>query len=316
MKILVLLAAFFLYIQCHDVAKVDVREYHDSEGEDEEMISIDLKKKDGSEDIKMIAQMKIHLVGGIVHINGHRLVHDIVQHIHMNLTIIEHHEGIQMKQRRPVQMRILVVESTQPNGNKVLLVEEEFLKIREYEVIQIEVKQVIFESSIRKPITSVFLEESEIHKREPANDKHVEFNDDMLHLPKHPNHGYGYEGEHYKHHECYYHHKNHGNGSHHRRHHHHRSIKCWYHRLSWRSKLALFSVGFLSLITMVLCCAICAKRRRLRRRALNIAAPMDNSVTVDMDDEKKVKSDESFDFHFEVDNAVVVDDKKALVEDN
>jgi len=307
MKVLVLLASFLLYVQCHDIAKVAVVEQHKLNGEDEQLISIDLKKKDGSEEIKMIAEMYIHLVDGIVNINGHPLIHNIVQHVHMNLMIIEFHKGVQIKRKlRPVQFRLYINETTGANGKKVLMIEEEFVQIEDLEVIQIDVQQVIFESSIRKPLTHVVLEESTIHRLPVKNDKHVEFKGDAFYKPKLPHHGYGYEGEHMEHgkyHKCYLY-----------EHYHHHTIKCWFHRLSWRSKLALFSVGFLSLITLVLCCAICVKRRRIRRRALNIAAPIDDSVTVDMDDEKKVKSDESFDFHFAMDNEVVVDDKKVLIE--
>ena len=41
---------------------------------------------------------------------------------------------------------------------------------------------------------------------------------------------------------------------------------------------------------------------------------MDNTVAVDMEDEKKTKVADTYDFHFEMDNSVMVDDKKPLVE--
>lgn len=49
---------------------------------------------------------------------------------------------------------------------------------------------------------------------------------------------------------------------------------------------------------------------------MEVAAPLDDSVAVDMDDVKKVdgKEEKKYEFHFEFDNSVVVDDKKALVE--
>jgi len=56
-------------------------------------------------------------------------------------------------------------------------------------------------------------------------------------------------------------------------------------------------------------------------QALTIEAPLDDSVSVDDDatekgaKQKNKKDGNKYEFHFEFDNTVVVDDKKALVED-
>ena len=67
-----------------------------------------------------------------------------------------------------------MVEETTVNGIPRLYVEEEFIRIGEMEVEQIEVHQIIWESSIRKPITTVKLVESKIHQK-PRKDDHAMF---------------------------------------------------------------------------------------------------------------------------------------------
>ena len=103
--------------------------------------------------------------------------------------------------------------------------------------------------------------------------------DDVMspHLPKH---GYGYDEEyeqesHHDHHNHHDHHDHHHNCHKHHGHDHHHNgtmfsgkmhgAKCWYKSLSWKSKVLLFSIGFFGLLTAVVCCGLCSKRRRARK---------------------------------------------------
>ncbi|XP_057306167.1 uncharacterized protein LOC130644537 [Hydractinia symbiolongicarpus] len=291
-----LLTIGLLLVSCDDI-KVRVEQEKSANGENE-LISVDLKKKDGTEDIKITALLKFHLIEGFVHLNGNKLIHGVVNFVHLKVTIVEIEKGVKKDPRlAPVQIRVLIAEKTLNNGNKLLLVEEEFVKVEDFEVIQVDVKQIIWEGSVRRPITSKPLKKCKVHSMPRNNDKHM-----FTGEPKHSDEGFNFDNRHKK---CH----------HHKEKHHHGKVKCWFHHLSWKSKLALFFVGFLSVIAMVLCCAICAKKRR-GRRSLEVAAPLDDSVAVDMDDVKKVdgKEEKKYEFHFEFDNSVVVDDKKALVE--
>ncbi|XP_066911787.1 uncharacterized protein [Clytia hemisphaerica] len=332
-----ILAALVAVVFSHRHPKIGVleRNVHLKVGNQDfenEVISVDLKKP--NEDIRFVAQVRIHLIEGNVHVNGHRLVHNQIHQIKMMVIVIDIVKGVrQPPKRKAVSLRIMV-EETNVNGVPRLYVEEEFIRIGEMEVEQIDVHQIIWESSLRKPITTVKLVESKIHKKPRVND-HPMFISDEQSKPHLPKHGFGYDEEEMyerRHHGDHKHHKKHchhhgKHGRHHDHHHDHHhgngtffeekmhSAKCWYRTLSWRSKVLLFSVGFFGLLSVVICCGLCSKRRRARR-ALSIQAPMDDSVTVDTTTEKpKAKTDNKHEFHFEIDNAVVISDKKALIEE-
>lgn len=290
--------------------------------ESDEIISVELKKK--NEDLKFVAHVRIHLVEGNIHINGHRLEHNNVHYIQMMVHISDVINGIRQKpQRKSVQLRVMV-EETNVNGVRRLLVEEEFVSIGEIVVEQIEVHQIIYESEMRMPTTIIKLTESKIHSR-PRNKDHRMFFHDEESVPHLPEHGLGYDdeemrdgdhhhGHHHHDHHCHHNHHHHRNGSFVGRHAH--SARCWYRTLSWKSKVLLFSIGFFGLLTVVMC--MCARRRHSRKRE-NVCAPMDDSITVESNDEgvknAKKLDDGKYEFHFEFDNKVVVDDKKPLVEE-
>jgi len=293
-----------------NIKTVDGNEYEN------EIISVELKKS--NEDIKFVAQVRIHLIEGNVHINGHSLEHNNVHHIKMMVQVSDVVSGVKQKpQRKSVDLRVLIQE-TNINGIRKLLVEEEFVSIGKTSVEQIDVHQIIWESEVRKTITTVKLSASIIHTK-PRTQDHPMFIADEKSKPHRPGHGFGYEGEgehQHSHHHCRHHHRrHHGNSTYARQTVH--DAKCWYHSLSWKSKILLFSVGFFGLLTAVICCGLCAKRRQ-SRRLMEVSAPIDDTITVD--DEENVKGgkklgDNKYEFHFEFDNAVVVDDKKALVEE-
>lgn len=316
-----LLAALLAVAISHKIAPVE-KNFN-------EIISVNLKK--ANEDIRFVAQIRIHLIGGHVHINGYPLIHNKVHNIQMNVQIVDILNGVrQTPKRKSVQVRILVEESN-TNGIPKLYVEEEFIAVEGVDVEQVNVHQVIWESNIRKPLTIVQLVKSKIHAQPREQDHSMFIKDDVMspHLPKH---GYGYDEEyeqesHHDHHNHHDHHDHHHNCHKHHGHDHHHNgtmfsgkmhgAKCWYKSLSWKSKVLLFSIGFFGLLTAVVCCGLCSKRRRARKAILQVSAPMDDSVTVDVEKAKKgtKKNVGELDFHFEFDNTVTVDDKKPLIED-
>jgi len=66
-----------------------------------------------------------------------------------------------------------MIQDTNINNVHRLLVEEEFIEIGETTVEQIDVHQIVWESNIRKPITTVKLVESTIHKKPKEQDNPV-----------------------------------------------------------------------------------------------------------------------------------------------
>lgn len=91
-----------------------------------------------------------------------------------HIFLVEIEKGVKKAQRlAPVQIRVLIAEETLSNGNKLLLVEEEFVKVEEFEVIQVDVKQIIWEGSVRRPVTSKPLKKSQVHSMSRNNDKHM-----------------------------------------------------------------------------------------------------------------------------------------------
>lgn len=329
-----LIASFVVsLVLCDENAKIEIlnQAFKTLHGEIEsEVIAVELKKPD--EDIRFVANVRIHLVEGNIHINGHRLEHNVVHHIQMMVQVSDIIKGVKQKpQNKAVQLRVMV-EETNTNGVRRLLVEEEFVAIGESTVEQIDVHQIIYESEMRKPTTLIKLSESKIHSKPRVNDHRMFIHDEqsMPHLPKHglnyendeegeEEHGHHHGHHDHDHHRCHKHNHDHhhGNSSFVGRHAH--SAKCWYRTLSWKSKVLLFSIGFFGLLTAVMCCGLCAKRRQARRR-LEVSAPMDDSVNIDYNEDtvkdvSKKMDDNKMDFHFEFDNKIVVDDKKPLVEE-
>ena len=77
-----------------------------------------------------------------------------------------------------VQFRVLVTESTNPNGMKTLAVQEEITVVAGDDVRQIDVKQILLElnndgQEERRSFTVIKLKESEIYKHARENDKHL-----------------------------------------------------------------------------------------------------------------------------------------------
>ena len=82
--------------------------------------------------------------------------------------------------RRPgvVQVRVMVTESTNPNGMKMLAIQEEIVEVAGDEVEQINVKEILLEftrsaQEDRRSITIIKLTKSKIHKHARKDDKHL-----------------------------------------------------------------------------------------------------------------------------------------------
>lgn len=285
-------------------------------GDESELVSIDLQKRDGSEDIKLLAQLRFHLNENQVYVNGHPVRHNVVSQLRMRVTIIEIEGGVKKEPRlAPVTFRVLVLERD-VNGQKEIFLEEEFIKVEQDEVMQVDIKQIVWTGGKRRPMTSISYEDSKIHKRPHVHDFHELVQDHGFrpHLPN--EHGYGDFERHH-----------HGHRHHHRHHHekHHWRIICWFRRLSIGGKIAVITAGVVTFLSLVLSMVICWRRHchhhRHPHNTLHIEVPMDNSVVVDGSEDKEKDLTkipyEDGEFHMEVcDNECVVDvdDKQKLVE--
>jgi hypothetical protein len=316
-----LLACFISLGFCH-LPNIAVLEERMPNGDENEIVSIDLKKVDGTEDIKLMAQLRFHLNHSQVFVNGHPIIHNVVNSLRMRISIIEIEAGIQRKPRlAPVTFRVLVLETTSDNGNKQLRVEEEFVKVEQYEVLQVDIKQIVWEGSNRLPMTTISFQDSFIHRQPHEQDRRV-FVTDPDFKPRLPAHGLkgdegGYDSYHPHHHE---HHKHHHR--HHRHHRHHSRVLCWFSRLSIGGKIAVICAAVVTFLGLLSSLIICWKRHCHHRRNMHVNAPMDDFVEVEASNENdadkkdltKVTTDDG-QFHMEINACFVdVDDKKALVE--
>ena len=298
-----------------------------------EFLSVKLSKigENGNKTgVDVTVELRIHVIDGNVHLNGNKMEHNTVNAVHIKLTIVELQNGIASDPRlAPVHLRVLVIERVNMEGRITLFVEEEFISIDNLKVEQVYVHRVGWEDMVKRPTEQVPLANSDIHQKPMENDMHKNY----LGMPQYPDeHGFKYEENamlssffSYHWYEC---HENcmhfHCNKSKHESYHHHEKnhhnhgfwhkISCWYRCLNFRSKIALYSVSFLTLIAISLCCCMCIRKRRMAKVLLLTQTPMNNSVEVkdDNKDEKK-NSDESFDFHFQFDHDVVVSDKEKLI---
>jgi len=340
----VFVACFVSVALCHE-ADLSILDERMPNGDESEIVSIDLKKKDGSEDIKVMAQLKFHMKENQIYVNGHPIVHGIVNSLRMRISIVEIEKGIKRAPRlAPVTFRVLVLEKQAANGKKQLIVEEEFVQVEEFEVLQFDVKQVIWEGSNRKHIV-VTLDDSVIHGLAVEKDHRVLVVDPEFkpHLPSHPLVGgedlvdddddeddddddddddekHRHHGKHGKH-GNHSHHGHHGHGKHHGRHHHHHRhhsrFLCWFVRLPIVGKITVVCATVLTMFGLIASMIVCYKRQCSRTRNVHVIAPIDDFIEVDGCDDKKEMSKESSDdghFHMEINECYVdVDDKKDLV---
>jgi len=271
-----------------DLPDVDVRDERMPNGDEDEMVSVDLKTLNGDKEIFMNARLRVHLIKGQVHVNGHPVVHNIVNAIHMDVTIIEIENGVRAEPRfAPVMFRVLVQEIAGSNGNDRLITEVEFMEVGENEVNQVDVKQIIWEGSNRLPDTSISTQDSVIRQRPRADDKHVHVSHHRP-GPYHPHH---------KH--------RHGKSG--------KKSRCWYHHLGRRLRIALIAAAVFCLISLLILTIVCWRRRRIN--GLKVAVPEPNSVEVqtEKNDEKKLPISDG-EFHMEV-NQGYVGDKAELIID-
>ena len=87
-------------------------------------------------------------------------------------------QGNVVKKPAVVQVRVMVTESTNANGIRLLSVQEQIVEVADDEVDQIDVKEIVLEfgSGIqekRRSITVIKLAHSKIHKQPRKADKHV-----------------------------------------------------------------------------------------------------------------------------------------------
>lgn len=313
LKVLIFLA-FASLIDCHD-PHISERLIRMPNGDERELVSIDLRKRDGSEDIKLLAQVRFHLNASQLYVNGNPIRHNAVTQLRMRVTIIEIENGVRREPRlAPVIFRVLVVEKNNGNGGKQVIVEEEFIQVEENEVMQVEIKQIVWDAGKPMALGSILYKDSRIRSTSQDDDHHLFVADRNVspHLPN--ERGYMDEWKHRHHH-----------GQHHGHHHHHGHwrIMCWFRRLSMFGKICVVCACVVTLISFILSAIVCWKRHCHRRHPKTLVMmPMDNSIIVDpfvvKSDEKKTPlkaPDNDFHMEFSDDCHVDVSDKKKLVEE-
>lgn len=202
-----------------------------------------------------------------------------------------------------------------------MITQFQFVRVRQFDVLQIDVKQIIWEGSNRKPLTSISIQESAIRHHPSEHDHHI-FVPDPGFGPKLPSHGLrgnvnGY-GRHRNHNEKHRHDANHF------RHHHHRfstgaRVLCWFRRLNIAGKIAVICSAVFLLFGIVVLLVVCCRRYCFRKNPV-LEIPIDNYVEVEnviSDEKKTAKIDSTNDgvFHMEINScAVEFDDKKSLVD--
>jgi len=193
------------------------------------------------------------------------------------------------------------------NGKQVLFVEQQFLMIDAQSVTQITIQKVMWEEFVKQPTVPLEFANTRLAQQNAKDDKHVF----VPRLPHHHHH-HSEDGRmidhdnHHGHHHGYHHHGYHHDGYY--RHH-------WWKNLSKPSKIAVVIGGLFIIMSIISAVSCVVKRRTMKKKTLVISAPIDDSVIVDVNEKKNGKDEEKFDFHFEMDNAVVVEDKKVLIEE-
>jgi len=312
LKFLIFLA-FASLVHCHD-PHISERLIRMPNGDERELVSIDLRKRDGSEDIQLLAQVRFHLNASQLYVNGNPVRHNAVTQLRMRVSIVEIENGVRREPRlAPVIFRVLVVEKNKANGGKQVIVEEEFIQVEEDEVMQVEIKQIVWDAGKPMALGSILYKDSKIRSRSQDDDHHL-FVADRDAIPRLPNEqGYMDEWKHRHHH-----------GRHHGHHHHHGHwrIMCWFRRLSMFGKICVVCACVVTLISFILSAIVCWKRHCHRPHPKTLVMmPMDNSIIVDpfvvKGEEKKSPISAPLDeFHMEFsdDCHVDVSDKKKLVE--
>lgn len=286
-----LLLTCFVGIGLAHPPDVAVRDQRLANGDEDEMVSVDLKTLGGDKEVYMTADLRVHLIQGQVHVNGHPVVHNIVNKIHMLVSIIEVVNGVKGEARfTPVVFRVFVRAIAGSNGgDDRLITEVEFNEVEENEVHQVDVTQIIWEGSNRLPVTSISTEDSVIRQKSPDDDKHVYV---KPHHGPFPPHRHDMRGRHGK-----------GDKPH----------RCWYHHLGPRAKMAVIGAAVLCLIIMLVLTIICWRRRRVNRLKVDVPKPNSVEVQTEKDDEKKFPINDG-EFHMEVNHAYVGDKVDLIVD--
>jgi len=273
-------------------SEISVKDEKMTNGEENEIVSIDLKRHDGN---RLIAQLRIHLNKNKVHVNGHPLKHEVVNHVNMRVSIMEYKEDIRMELHlAPSKFRILITEKPGLNGNKILTAELEFTEVERFAVVQVDVKQIIWEGTKRRPLTSISLQESTIHNRPNKFDHHVLYPDEEF-KPRLPTGLIG-GNDYYEVSES--------------------KIICWFNQLSLGGKIAILCSATLTFLVSLLTLITCWKRH-FHQRNFNVQIPIDDLVEVidnETDKKKTTIRCDNEEFHLEMDNVEIdIDDKKPLV---
>lgn len=147
-----------------------------------ETVSIDViqnKATANGGQTKLKVNLRIHVIEGNVHVNGHKIDHAVITSIHLK-TEIDRIFGNGVVKSGPaiVHVRVMVLESTAANGMKQLAIQEEIVQIDKEEVSQITIKEIVLELSdngneSKRTINIIEISKSKIHSFDKRKDTHV-----------------------------------------------------------------------------------------------------------------------------------------------
>lgn len=100
---------------------IQITEEHLPNGDEGEIVSIDLKRRDGTNDLRIVTRLRFHLNASHVMINGHPVVHSRVNSVRMRISISEVRDGkMSPPKLSPVTFRVLVMETKNTQGMSIL----------------------------------------------------------------------------------------------------------------------------------------------------------------------------------------------------
>jgi len=270
---------------------------------EERVLWIDVKRSNAQNQIVEEAKVRleVEVKNYNVFVNGYRINHLRVNRIHMTaqtMHLVKAADGATSWQEGTpalVHVRVMVTEGAQTDLTRVFTIEEQIVFIDDHEFVQLDVKQVEIEMSEEKELKRIIRhltrDASTIHHKLLENDMHT--GDLQPSLPDTPLRAAPEDSE--------------TSSSH-----------CWFHRLLWSSRIIFFAILVLLIVSFAFTINICCRRRNRQKQKAAVVVLTDDIAVCEIgdagEDEKKAADDpNNYDFHFEFDHQVVVDDKTKLV---
>lgn len=249
---------------------------------------------------KTKVQLEVEVKNFNVFVNGYQMDHHRVNRLHVTVQTM-HLVGTgadgAWEEGPPalVHVRVLVTEGPQTDLTRVFTIEEQIVFIDDHEFVQVDVKQVEIEASeekeVKRIIRQLTRDASTIHHKPLEDDMHM--GDLQPSLPDTPLRAAPENANSLE----------------------HPASRCWFHRLMWSSRIIFLTILVLLIVSIAFTINICCRRRKQKAAAVVMTDDIVVCEIGDVGEEEKKEVDDpnSYDFHFEFDHQVVVDDKAKLV---